>query len=179
MEAGHSQSQIRQSTKASRHAMVGRLRTANQSEASFLAAQAWESLGRKVKRVVKRGKSWDDLQLKMDHPSSSSEQQCRSAYPEMRRVQSAGDFLVRTNYSCGAPPPRGILKTFGKIVEEGEDEEPVSDPLTEDSGSDTSPPLVRRTKSLDESELNIGAPEPVKVAVVVETATEEEDGLYF
>lgn len=99
-EHGFSQTQIRKTTIESKRVMAGRRRTANQSEAQFMAFMALESLGRKIKRVVPGG-DWN----KKDYLALNASA-LRASDPGLRQIQSMHDLGRRISL-----PPRSILKT--------------------------------------------------------------------
>ena len=94
----------------------------------------------------------------------------------MRQISSQGDVVGRRAHSFCAP--RGILKTAAISDELGE----VA--LTEDSDSDTSPSSgeVRRSKSLDTTDLEPVLQAPTTLVAATNTAQaaeEDDDGVFF
>ena len=185
LENGHTRHQINQTTISSRKAMQGRLQTAKQTEARHLAATALESLGRKVKRAVRRGNSSDDLFWQADQ-SSAAAKGFRASCPEIRRVQSMGEFLTKRSTSLlSAPvraPVRGILKT-SQVTTINDDV--ASDGTHEESDSHTSPKLTRKSVSMDQKNVPEDLGRPVadmsKAEEPSPASSEEadEDGMFF
>lgn len=173
LEHGHSKEDIRKTAVQSRRAMTGRIASANQTEACFVAAQALESLGRKMKRVVVGKK---ELSRK-DLLNAGGDVQLLRSSPQMRRAYSMGEFLTQSE--DGRSRLRGILKTSKSASVK----DPISEALTEEeSDSDGSHKSgeVRRVASLDERQLVLSGDQPTKeVNVPVDGQGEEEDGLFF
>lgn len=108
MDHGHTRNQIQNTTQSSRKTMKERQQSARESEAHFKAAQALESLGRKVKRVMKGKKDKERQNNSVWKNFSSSDaahynnyldkrrgnNAFRASDPGMRRVQSMGDALL-------------------------------------------------------------------------------------
>jgi hypothetical protein len=129
-EHGFSRTQIRKTSIESKRVMAGRLRTANQTEAQFMASMALESLGRKIKRVVPGGDS-----NKKDYMALKSSALRASG---LRQIQSMHDFRSGSSF-----PPRSILKTselnLKKYLDTSDElvNRKVVDYTTEDSDSET------------------------------------------
>mmetsp|Transcript_12974 Transcript_12974/g.24625 ORF Transcript_12974/g.24625 Transcript_12974/m.24625 type:complete len:254 (+) Transcript_12974:160-921(+) len=181
LDNGLTRHQINQTAISSRKAMQGRVQTAKESEARHLAAKALESLGRKVKRVVRRNNSSDDLWWMQAAQSSNATEGFRSSCPEMRRVQSMGEFLTKGStllLSSGPVPTRGILKSSQPTSNNDAD-------TVEESDSDTSPNLGRRCVSMNENHMPTDLGRPVEEVSTAEqpnpSASNEadEDGMFF
>ena len=158
MEHGHTRHQINETTAA--------IRQSSKGEAFILAKRGLESLGRKVRRVVRRGKSTTEedflWQQYTTTGNATTSRRFRKSCSNIRRVQSMGEFLSSSQQQQRAqsllllshhPPPtiRGILKTSRNTVTAAR--EVVSDGSTQDSDSDTNnngATVVPRSVSLDE-----------------------------
>lgn len=170
LDSGHTRHQINEGAITSRKSMKQRMRTANETETMHLASTALESLGRKIKRAVGRGKGSKEDQLlwRTERKPSSHSADFRKSCPELRRVQSTSDVPARRSESLGASggPLRGILKTSpakGKS-------DVVSDGTEEESDSDTSPSVLPRIASMNHEKII-----PENLERPVEDATMEED----
>jgi hypothetical protein len=163
-EHGFSQTQIRKTTIESKRVMAGRRRTANQSEAQFMASMALESLGRKIKRVVPGGdcNKKDYLAL---NASALRASDLRASDPGLRQIQSMHDIGRMSSL-----PPRSILKTselnLRKYLDTSDEliANKVVDYTTEDSDSETQSARLR------------GVP---LVKPPVATATDEDSGFFI
>ena len=184
LDNGHTRHQINQSATSSRKAMHGRIHTANESEARHLAAKALESLGRKVKRAVRRNNSSDNLWWQGAQSSTSTATGFRRSCPEMRRVHSMGEFLTNGSTLMRSDPvvTRGILKTS----QSNSNIDAVSDDTVEESDSDTVHNLVlRRSVSMDAKITPVDSGRPVEEVSAakqpnhVASNEAEEDGMFF